>query len=556
MNRNTNSRFATLPSVNMNRSKFPRTQRHIMSFNVGDLVPIYLNQDILPGDTIQIDTHKLVRMQTLMNPILDDLYLDTYYFFVPYRILWSHMKEFFGENTTGHWTQLEDYEIPQFKAPNGVAVGSVADHLGVPSGVNFDENHSVSALPFRAYAMICNEWFRDQNLTDPLLINTGDTITTYDVDDSAKGGMPFKVAKLHDYFTSCLPGPQKGPDVEIQSLIGELNVVGNGKNLAITDGTALQGLYLGNTKGLENNAYKFGGLTPNDGSGGTPGISLSAGIGVPTKDQLGETLSNSGLIALSNGSAISVNALRLAFQMQKFYEAQALYGSRYREMVYSMFGTHTSDKSMQIPEYLGGNRIRLNINQVIQSSSTNGQSTPLGYTGAFSVTGDSHSDFTYSATEHGIIMGVACVRYNHTYQQGLERGWKRKSIFDFYWPKLANIGNQPVYKSEIMFTGTDTDDDVFGYQEAWADYRYSKPYTSGEMSSLAPQPLDSWHLGDDYEAVPTLSDEWIREDKANVDRVLAVTSENSNQLFGDFEVQCQMTRVMPLYSVPGLLDHH
>lgn len=570
MNRNVESHFALNPTnIDIRRSTFDRSHSLKTSFNVGDIVPFFLDE-VLPGDTFNVDTSKVVRLQTLLTPVMDNIYLDTYFFFVPNRLTWSHWKQFNGENTESAWIPQTEYEIPQITAPadSGWSVGTIADYLGVPTGV---PNLSVSALPFRAYALVMNEWFRDENLSDPLVVpvddatvagvNTGTFVT-----DVAKGGLPYKAAKYHDYFTSCLPSPQKGPDVLIPSATsGEYPVVGNGKSLALSDGQHLGSLY----PGVYGNSFNFYGSNLGAPVGSAP-IStsesyFSRSVGVPTQSELGDDLFNSGLVALSSGGlGASINQLRMAFQIQKLYEKDARGGSRYIEILKSHFGVTSPDARLQRPEYLGGNRVPININQVVQQSATTSGETAQGTVTGMSVTTDTHSDFTKSFTEHGFVIGVMVARYDHTYQQGLERFWSRKDRFDYYWPVFANIGEQAVKNKEIFAqgpakvdsAGAVIDDQVFGYQEAWADYRYKPSRVTGEMRSQYVQSLDVWHLADDYYALPMLSDSWIREDKTNVDRVLAVTSSVSNQLFADIYIKNRTTRPMPMYSIPGLIDHH
>lgn len=565
MNRNTESHFSLSPHVDISRSRFDRSASLKTSFNAGDVVPFFL-EEVLPGDTFSVDTSKVVRMQTLLTPMMDNVYLDTYYFFVPNRLVWDHWKEFCGENTESAWIPQTEYTMPQITSPagQGWSVGTLADYFGIPIGV---AGLSVSALPFRAYALIINEWFRDQNLQDPLVVPTDDSTVagvnsgTF-VTDVAKGGKPFIAAKYHDYFTSALPAPQKGPDVMIPVASGgNINIVGNGKALAITDGTNL-----GSWAGRRDSRYSVnyalnlgldvGSLSADTGAFAT--VDSGVAVGVPTLEQLAGHPENSGLIGVQSAiaQAATINQLRLAFQIQKFYERQARGGSRYTEVVRSFFGVTSPDARLQRPEYLGGNRVPININQIVQQSGTESSGTPQGTVVGQSLTTDKHSDFTKSFTEHGLIIGVMVARYDHTYQQGLNRLWSRKDKFDFYWPVFANIGEQAIKNKEIFAQGTDKDNEVFGYQEAWAEYRYKPNMVTGEMRSAYAQSLDVWHLADDYNSLPSLSDSWIREDKANIDRVLAVTSAVSNQFFADIYVKNYCTRPMPMYSVPGLIDHH
>lgn len=559
MNRNTESHFSLNPHVDISRSRFDRSAGVKTSFNVGDIIPFYL-EEVLPGDTFQVKSSMVVRMQTLLTPMMDNVYLDKYYFFVPNRLVWQHWKEFCGENTESAWIPETEYNIPQLVSPatDGWKVGSIADYFGIPTGV---PGLSVNALPFRAYALIINEWFRDQNLQDPLVVPLDDsTVTGVNtgtfVTDVAKGGLPYIASKYHDYFTSCLPSPQKGPDVTIPVAAAvDLPVVTKGTAVPAMGEFALTGFY--RTSGTPASQATAGMGT--NAPGGN--LSLTASPYSPVASGSGSGFTPTNLWAVSSGDvqAATINQLRMAFQVQKFYEQQARGGSRYTEVVRSFFGVTSPDARLQRPEYLGGNRVPINVNQVIQQSGTESTGTPQGTVVGMSQTTDTHSDFLKSFTEHGFIIGVMVARYDHTYQQGLNRMWSRKDKFDYYWPVFANIGEQAVKNKEIFATGSaegSKDDEVFGYQEAWADYRYKPSQVTGEMRSQYEQSLDVWHLADDYETLPTLSDSWIREDKNNVDRVLAVTSKVSNQLFADIYITNYATRPMPMYSVPGLIDHH
>lgn len=558
MSRNSQSHFAVNPTnIDMSRSRFDRPFSHKTTFNVGQIIPFYVDE-VLPGDTFDVETSRVVRMQSLITPVMDNIYLDMYYFFVPNRIVWSHWKQFMGENTESAWIPKTEYEVPQITAPSesGFAVGTIADYLGVPTGV---PNLSVNALPFRAYALICNEWFRDENLSDPLNIpvddatvagvNTGTFVT-----DVAKGGLPYTAAKYHDYFTSALPAPQKGPDVLIPSnTSGTYPVVTKDETIPNLPTFGMQ--VYGNLS-----AYgKWKGVGSRDLFNNSNGITADGEV-----DEHFSTIGpESGSIAPSNlwvetsgGLGATINQLRMAFQIQKLYEKDARGGTRYIEVLKSHFGVTSPDARLQRPEYLGGNRIPININQVLQTSGTVEGNTPQGTPVGQSLTTDTHHDFKKSFVEHGFVIGVMVARYRHTYQQGLERFWNRHSRLDFYWPVFANIGEQAILNKEIYAQGTDEDEEVFGYQEAWADYRYKPDRVSAEMRSAYAQSLDVWHLADDYDKLPSLSDSWIREDPSNVDRVLAVQSNTSAQLFADIFVMNRTTRPMPMYSIPGLIDHH
>lgn len=569
MNRNVESHFALNPTrLDLNRSRFDRSSSVKLSFNVGDVIPFYVDE-VLPGDSFQIRTSKVVRMQTLLTPLMDNIYLDTYFFFVPNRLTWEHWKQFNGENTESAWIPQTEYQVPQLTAPaSGWSVGTIADYMGIPTGV---KNLSVNALPFRAYALIMNEWFRDQNLTDPLNIPVDDATVqgvntgTY-VSDVAKGGLPFKASKYHDYFTSCLPAPQKGPDVTIQTAqLGNAPVVPMNKPVPKDSLNYALNLYLPNGNSDFDAGYHAGFAYDNAFSGAFY-MFKEGSSSVQSHDEAMGGSSNPGFAPVypanlwaqfdNTVSVATINELRTAFQIQKLYERDARGGTRYIEILKSHFGVTSPDARLQRPEYLGGNRVPININQVIQQSSTAEGTTPLGDTAAYSLTTDVHGDFMKSFVEHGFVIGVMVARYDHTYQQGIERFWSRKSRFDYYWPVLANIGEQAVLNKEIYAQGNAQDNEVFGYQEAWADYRYKPNRVAGEMRSAYAQSLDVWHLGDDYSQLPKLSDQWIREDKANVNRVIAVSDQNANQLFADIYIQNRTTRPMPLYSIPGLIDHH
>ena len=550
MNRNTNTHFALNPTkLDMSRSTFKRSHSVKTSFNVGDIVPFFCDE-VLPGDTFDITTAKVVRMPSLLTPIMDNLYLDVYYFFVPNRLVWAHWRELMGENTQSAWIPTVEYQVPQITAPEGGwAIGTIADYFGIPTGV---PNLSVNALPFRAYALICNEWFRDQNLSDPLNIPVDDATVvgvnsgTF-VTDVAKGGKPYKAAKYHDYFTSCLPSPQKGPDVKIPvGHSGNLPVVPLSEKVAASlianqpyTATMING-------GIEDGTLAFRGDTGAQMSNRPTGS--YEGVGIPVINNL--------WAVEADPVAATINQLRMAFQIQKLYERDARGGTRYIELLKSHFGVTSPDARLQRPEYLGGNRIPIVIDEINQTSVTVADATPQGNPTGQSRTTDVHHDVKKSFVEHGFLIGVMVARYEHTYQQGLERFWSRKDRFDYYWPVFANIGEQAVLNKEIYCDGTAKDDEVFGYQEAWAEYRYKPNRVTGEMRSSAAKSLDIWHLADDYSSLPSLSSSWINEDSNTVNRVIAVSEKNANQLWCDFYINNRCTRAMPLYSIPGLIDHH
>lgn len=581
MSRNQNSRFALNPTnLDISRSRFTRNCSVKTSFNVGDIIPFYVDE-VLPGDSFDVKTNKVVRMQPLVCAPMDNLYLDTYYFFVPNRLVWSHWVNLMGENTESAWMPETEYEVPQIVSPatTGWEVGTLADYFGIPTGV---PNLSVNALPFRMYALIVNDWFRDENLTDPLNIPNDDvTVTGVNsgnyITDVVKGGKPFVAAKYHDFFTGCLPSPQKGPDVSISPLDSQ-SVVYTGdrhNNNGSTKQMTYSMVYPWNETLPANydslpalhNTSTITGTGDVMNASNNPSLkdgTLHAGnVNSISHTELGSLFPDN--LYATAGVTTTINQLRMAFQIQKLYERDARGGTRYVESIKSHFSVISPDARLQRPEYLGGNRIPINVNQVVQTSNSSSGNTPQGNVAGYSLTNDSHSDFFRSFTEHGFVIGLMVARYDHTYQQGLDRFWSRKSRFDYYYPVLANIGEQAVLNKEIYAQGSavlnpetkkPVDDEVFGYQEAWADYRYKPSKVTGEMRSNIDKSLDSWHFADDYNALPRLSDSWIREDKAPIDRVLAVSSSVSNQLFADIFIENTTTRPMPMYSIPGLIDHH
>lgn len=545
MNRNSEYNFAQNPQVGVSRSRFQRNSDNKTTFNTGDLIPIYLDE-VLPGDTHEIDMACVMRMATPIFPVMDNAFCDFYFFFVPNRLLWEHWKEFMGENKETAWTPKTEYSIPQVTAPaEGWAEGTLADYLGLPTKV---KGISVSALPGRAYGLIYNEWFRNQNVTQPTLVEVTDATTTGKNDGSKTNdsaitlAKPLKAAKVFDYYTGALPEPQKGEPITLP-LTGNASVKPYESDLKTLNP---DDIFFRQNTGSTSNLYP------------KTGIQYEQNIGTYTitgpKQPTGNDVTTHYLMAdLSSVNATTINQLRQAFQIQKLLEKDARGGTRYREVLREHFGVISPDSRMQIPEYLGGYRLPINVSQVIQTSSTDNTS-PLGNTAALSVTTMNKPMFTKSFTEHGFIMGLAVVRTDQTYQQGIERMWSRTGRYDYYWPVLANIGEQAILNKEIYAQGNAKDNEAFGYQEAWADYRYKPSKVTGLFRSNAQQSLDAWHYAQDYDALPTLSTAWMEQGEAEMKRTLAVQSQPD--FIADFYFMNKTTRCMPVYSIPGLIDHH
>lgn len=564
MNRNNERHFNKIPEMKASRTRFDRNQTILTTFDAGKLIPFYVDE-VLPGDTFSIDTAAIIRMTTPKYPVMDDSFIDFYYFFCPNRILWDNFKYFMGEVEETPWMPTKAYSVPQIKV-NGTDTKpapderSILDYMGVPTKVK--KPFTINALPIRAYVKIWNEYFRDENVDNAAVLKTDDADVTYtmstgeedtiekELQEAVTGGNLLPVNKFHDYFTSCLPYPQRGPEVSIPMLgnapIALYNTIPDSKlkSKAVAWGTSetSQEAYTGGDvvarfKGNEN--QKFVGTAKNE-----------KDKYFWFEDGTASTMAEYGA-DMSNVTGATINQLRQAISVQQYYEALARGGSRYREQVQAIWDVIISDKTVQVPEYLGGGRYHVNINQIVQTSGQQTEAdTPIGETGAMSVTPINESSFTKSFEEHGFIIGVACVRHNRSYQQGLERFWSRKDRLDYYVPQFANIGEQPVKKKEIMLTGDASDEETFGYQEAWADYRMKPNRVSGLMRSNAQGTLDFWHYADNYSEVPTLSQEWMAEGKAEIARTLIV--QNEPQFFGAIRVANRTTRRMPLYSVPGL----
>lgn len=550
------------------RSKFDRGHQLLTTINEGELVPIYMDE-VLPGDTARVQLNGLIRMSTPIYPIMDNCYMDTYFFFVPARLLWEHFENMFGENDTDYWAEDTEYSTPKctIGGTSGLANGSIGDYFGLPTQVT--NALEVNALPARAYCKIYNEWFRDENLEAPLMLgykktddggknadaskvteNANALDQTTNTNEATLYAMkPARAGKFHDYFTSCLPSPLKNAEPVTIPMLGNAPV-----RLFLPDTENIVTNYGANNEG----AVKV--TSENLNAPWTMDSETAYNLRATTTqnnifyDEKGNRQTYADIRAdLSAVTGATINDLRQAIALQHIFESDARNGTRYREFLSGTWGVTSPDSRLQIPEYIGGQRIAINVNQVVQTSQTDtttGQA--LGNTAAYSLTTCSKQMADYAATEYGYIIGLAVVRVEHSYQQGLGTKWTRGGRFTYYDPRLAALGEQPVYNREIYADGSEKDSQIFGYQEAWADYRYKPSYVTGEMRSNYQTSLDAWHYADDYDKLPTLSAEWIQEGRENIDRTIAVTSEVSHQFLCDFWFNETWFREMPIYSIPGI----
>lgn len=550
VNRSTQHLFSQIPSTQIPRSVFDRSHGYKTTFNSGYLVPFYVDE-VLPGDSFKLTATLFARLATPIVPFMDNLYLETFFFFVPNRLVWDNWQKFNGEQKNPK--DPTDFLIPTVSGTN-VENQTLWDYFGLPT--NVAKTLKVNALPFRAYNLIFNEWFRDENLQNSLEVPTGDgpdKLSDYNL---------VRRGKRHDYFTSCLPWPQKGPGVEI-SLGGTVPVSGDVSfyrqvgSYHSDNGVSSVNNWSDKVLFKETPSFSIG--TKDAPWADSKPIPFQGTFAAsdPHPSQMSFFAGKYGITSdgftadLSKATPISINDLRQAFQIQKLYERDARGGTRYTEILRSHFGVISPDARLQRPEYLGGSSARISINPVQQTSATS-DTTPQGNLAAYGVVSDSFHGFSKSFVEHGYVFGFVNVRADLTYQQGLNRMWSRQGRFDFYWPVLAHLGEQAVLNKEIFAQGNGDDDNVFGYQERYAEYRYYPGQITGKFRSTDPQTLDSWHLSQKFSSLPTLSEQFI-QDNPPVDRVIAV--QNEPQFLFDSYIRLKCARPMPVYSVPGLVDH-
>lgn len=569
MNRNQMNRFDTAPSLISKRTKFILpTFNHKTTFNMGELIPFYVDTDIMPAETDSISTTMVIRMPSPPEkPIMDDLYVDYYYFFDALRNQWDHFREFMGENREGVWAQETEYTVPQIicdSIPNpenpeeiidrAVKPGSPMDYMGMPinkAGISFN------AFGMRTYARVWNWFFRDQNYQEPVEEYDGDEDRALTETDNE---IPFAehcapVFKFHDYFTSLIPQAQKGESVmlpigteapvffsEDSKAISVSGTIGTGQMANTVGGTGIKLGFDNNTTAVQD----IKASTSMGSSVATLNASLTGSVGL---DNLG------GYADLSTATAATVNALRMAFQVQKILERDARGGTRIDEVIYSHYGATLPDSQWK-PVYLGGKRVPISISQVIQTSETG--TTQLGNTGSYSITATHQKDFTKSFAEWGVIMGVLCVRQRHTYQQGIHAMWSRRRRLDYYWPELAHIGEQGVKSKELCAIGnSETDEEIIGFKEAWSEIKSTQNRISGQFRSNCEGTLDIWHLGDYYEegTPPTISKEFLKETPEYLDRAILVPSTEAHSFIADIAVDVTKVLPMPMFSIPGMIDH-
>lgn len=546
--------FSNAPQVYQKRSRFDRSFVRKMTFDEGKLVPFFVDE-VLPGDTISLSVRDFCRLSTPIAPFMDNLYLDKFFFFVPNRLVWEHWQNFCFEQEDPD--DSTDYVVPTCQLAGGTAgengVGTLWDYYALPTGLTKALN--VNALPFRMYYLIWNEWFRDENLQKSVKIDKSDTNAVFKadrIDDQpswifssgstyVNGFALAPRGKRFDYFTSALPFQQKGPGVSV-GLAGTAPIEGL-KALTQVGNIPVSSI------AFNQNFY--------NGSGDEPRTTVAwrgsdfAKVSNISPASIMSSDFSKAYANLDESSIFTISSLRTAFQMQKFYERLARGGSRYTEVLTSFFGVISPDSRLQRPEYLGGSSKMININPVAQTSSTN-DTTPQGNLSAYGVSASKYHAFTKSFVEHGYIIGLLEVRADLTYQQGINKMWLRSTVYDWYWPTFAHLSEQAVLNAEIYAQGTEEDEGVFGYQERYAEYRYHPSEICGQFRSTYTKPLDSWHLSEKFENLPTLSDQFI-QDKPPVERVVAV--KNYPHFLIDIGFKYHTTRAMPMYGIPGLVDH-
>ena len=545
------SHFAMIPQANIRRSVFDRSHVYKTTFNEGQLIPYFVDE-VIPGDTFTLNPVEFCRLSTPVVPFMDNIYIESFFFFVPSRLVYDKWVNLCGEQENPE--DSTDYLVPTVSL-TGDMTNKLPDYMGIACASGTFNNVSVNCLPFRSYWLIWNEWFRDENLQKSVKVSKGETNTVLEPMGQSTAnlnyGLPSGVknwydpaprGKRYDYFTGALPWPQKGPAVDLP--------IGGTGQLSITNGT------------LSGPGYDIGAGSRNQCQG------HALGYGTAFSEELYQTnifvsgkqatdpvsisqVSLTGAAEMSNLSAVTINSLRQAFMLQRYYEIDARSGTRYTEKLQAHFGVTNPDARLQRPEFLGSHSSMMNINPVTQTSSTD-STTPQGNLAAYGLNAQRYHAFTKSFSEFGYVIGLINVRADLTYQQGINKMWLRSDVLDFYWPSFAHLGEQAIENIEIYCQGNDEDKKVFGYQERYAEYRYKPSLITGQFRSTYKEPLDIWHLSQKFAMPPTLSDEFI-QDHPPISRVVAVPSYPHFLLDVKFNLKC--IRPMPMFGIPGMMGH-
>jgi hypothetical protein len=538
------SHFAMIPQANIRRSVFDRSHVYKTTFNEGQLIPYFVDE-VIPGDTFTLNPVEFCRLATPVVPFMDNIYIESFFFFVPSRLVYDKWVNLCGEQENPE--DSTDYLVPTVPL-TGDMTNKLPDYMGIACASGTFNNVSVNCLPFRCYWTIWNEWFRDENLQKSVKVSKGETNTVLEPMGQSTSnptyGLPSGVSnwydpaprgKRYDYFTGALPWPQKGPSVDLP--LGQTAVLTGTAPVSVSQSPFM----LNNSNVISTGSGNYGISTANGDTWNSATLNASG------------TLSDWSNVSvdLTSATAITINSLRQAFMLQRYYEIDARGGTRYTEKLQAHFGVTNPDARLQRPEFLGSHSSMMNINPVTQTSSTD-STTPQGNLAAYGLNAQRYHAFTKSFSEFGYVIGLINVRADLTYQQGVNKMWLRSDVLDFYWPSFAHLGEQTIQNIEIYCQGNEDDKKVFGYQERYAEYRYKPSLITGQFRSTYKEPLDIWHLSQKFATLPTLSDEFI-QDHPPISRVVAVPSYPHFLLDVKFNLKC--IRPMPMYGIPGMMGH-